>query len=124
MLLFYYIINYMCDNKYFSNKKKNIMIMKQKFLMLALALLALTTSCDEKNEVITPQPQQTNIQFNAKITRATEYQFEAGDEISVFAAYKNSTDVGEYAKNVKYSFANNLFTTSKELVYPESGDDL
>lgn len=98
--------------------------MKQKFFMLALALLALTTSCDEKNEVITPQPQQTNIQFNAKITRATEYQFEAGDEISVFAAYKNSTDVGEYAKNVKYSFANNLFTTSKELVYPESGDDL
>lgn len=92
--------------------------------MLALALLALTTSCDEKNEVITPQPQQTNIQFNAKITRATEYQFEAGDEISVFAAYKNSTDVGEYAKNVKYSFANNLFTTSKELVYPENGKDL
>lgn len=93
--------------------------------MLSLVLLGLTTSCDEKNDVITPaKPEPKTIAFNAKITRATEYQFEAGDEISVFAAYKNSTDVGEYAKNVKYSFANNLFTTSKELIYPESGDDL
>ena len=101
-------------------------IMKRIFLPLTLLTLFLSASCNNDAEFSNPE-NSGNVMFNAKFgkaTRATDFQFEVKDGISVFASYADSDIAGEYAQNVKYEFTGKQFETNADLKYPESGKDL
>lgn len=94
--------------------------------------MALVASCDTKEPNKPSQdpqePQETeSIAFTAKIkggTRATDLQFEEGDEISVFATEGESLSESNYAQNVCYNYEDNMFSTDGVLSYPSASQDL
>ncbi len=100
--------------------------MKRLFLPLALLSLIFSTSCNNDVEK-TSFEDGSSVMFNAKFgktTRATDFDFESEDRISVYASYTTSTEIGDFARNVEYEFTNGLFETNENLKYPDSGADL
>ncbi|MBR5592880.1 MAG: fimbrillin family protein [Bacteroidaceae bacterium] len=100
--------------------------MKKRVLPFLLLALFSAISCNNEHDI--PNTENCNsVRFNAKVgksTRATDIQFETGDEISIYASYTDSEEVGTYAQNVRYRFEDNIFITNDNLSYPKSGDDL
>ena len=100
--------------------------MKKRVLPFLLLALFSAISCNNEHDI--PGTENCNsVRFNAKVgksTRATDIQFETGDEISIYASYTESEEVGTYAQNVRYRFEDNIFITNDNLSYPKSGDDL
>lgn len=88
-----------------------------------LASLVLLASCEQNNTGVTPAA-DGSISFyssiNAAASRATDTDFEDGDEISVSAYSGESL----YGSNVKYSYASGLFTSSDAIVMPTDGSEL
>ena len=88
--------------------------------------MLLASSCANNQD----EPQVSSkkgISFSAKIkgtTRATDLQFENGDEISVFGSTSNSIEESNYAQNVRYKYSNGMFDSDYNLSYPSPSDDL
>lgn len=62
-----------------------------------------------------------HISFVAHIaspTRATDIEFEEGDQISLFATEEDVIGSNNYAQNVPYTYFDGLFTTNGTLSYP------
>ena len=86
------------------------------------------TSCNShEDETVQKEPIPEAVSFTAKVkqsTRATDLQFEDGDQISVFATTTGAIDTENYAQNVCYEYAENLFSTKDYLSYPSASEDL
>ena len=91
-----------------STNMKNFLVM----VACAVALAACTTK-----EEVEPQTSQY-VRFYPLMTRATETQFEQGDQISISAVHPTAgTELktsGNYADNIPYVFSGGMFVPEKE----------
>lgn len=102
--------------------------MKNLFRLLPILALVCATSCNShEDDTVQKEPIPEAVSFTAKVkqsTRATDLQFEDGDQISVFATTTGAIDTENYAQNVCYEYAENLFSTKDYLSYPSASEDL
>lgn len=94
------------------------------FCFIMVAMLAVI-SCGSEEEQLSPIPSHTGgIRFVPTITtmsRATDTQFDAGDAISVFAVAAVDGGIlesGNYADNVKYTYADGFFSAENGIHRP------
>lgn len=97
--------------------------MKKIFFISAMAIIAACTEIPVEPNVEKVPVNPDAISFTADIqetTRATDTDFSRGDEISLFATTKNNLEYTNYAQNVKYTYADGLFSTTEDLRYPDN----
>ena len=103
--------------------------MNYRKLMLALASCAIVASCSNSSEEVKPAEKQESVSFTASmksLSRATETEFEEGDQIAVYAMQEDengSTTLkpsGNYADDVTYTYTAGKFTNAKGIACPAS----
>ena len=100
-----------------------------KKMMLALASCVIVASCSNTDESISPAEDKGCVSFTASmksLSRATETEFEEGDQIAVYAMQEDangSTTLkpsGNYADDVTYTYTAGKFTNAKGIACPAS----
>ena len=100
-----------------------------KKMMLALASCVIVASCSNSDESISPVEDKGSVSFTASmksLSRATETEFEEGDQIAVYAMQEDangSTTLkpsGNYADDVTYTYTAGKFTNAKGIACPAS----
>ena len=100
-----------------------------KKMMLALASCVIVASCSNTDESMRPAEDKGCVSFTASmksLSRATETEFEEGDQIAVYAMQEDangSTTLkpsGNYADDVTYTYTAGKFTNAKGIVSPAS----
>ena len=98
-----------------------------KKMMLALASCVIVASCSNTDESISPAEDKGCVSFTASmksLSRATETEFEEGDQIAVYAMQEDengSTTLkpsGNYADDVTYTYTAGKFTNAKGIACP------
>ncbi len=96
--------------------------MKKFFTMISafVSIALLGSSCQENSNFETPADGSA-ISFTSQITtRATDIQFEDGDQISVTAT---TPDGANNQENVGYSYANGIFSSETPICYDKSNTE-
>ena len=97
--------------------------------MLALASCVIVASCSNTDESMRPAEDKGSVSFTASmksLSRATETEFEEGDQIAVYAMQEDangSTTLkpsGNYADDVTYTYTAGKFTNAKGIACPAS----
>ena len=100
-----------------------------KKMMLALASCVIVASCSNTDESMSPAEDKGSVSFTASmksLSRATETEFEEGDQIAVYAMQEDangSTTLkpsGNYADDVTYTYTAGKFTNAKGIACPAS----
>ena len=100
-----------------------------KKMMLAVASCVIVASCSNSDESISPVEDKGSVSFTASmksLSRATETEFEEGDQIAVYAMQEDengSTTLkpsGNYADDVTYTYTAGKFTNAKGIACPAS----
>lgn len=100
-----------------------------KKMMLALASCVIVASCSNTDESMSPAEDKGCVSFTASmksLSRATETEFEEGDQIAVYAMQEDangSTTLkpsGNYADDVTYTYTAGKFTNAKGIACPAS----
>lgn len=102
------------------------------FTILSAMLLVCSCHEDPENGNKVPESSISFITSISQMTRATDFNFDEGDEISLFAVEKNGTNVdgtlkssGNYAHNQKFTYSNGLFISKgNALYYPDNDNPL
>ena len=98
-----------------------------KKIMLALTSCIVAASCSNVDERMSSVLAENNVRFTASmntVTRATETEFEEGDQIAVYAVQEGEdgntvlNSSGNYADGVTYTYTGGKFTNAKGIVRP------
>ncbi len=90
----------------------------KKLFLFTIGLSFLLTSCKTTPELNNNQNVNGVYSFTPDITKASDLDFENGDQISIHAYNQNDE---AYASNVKYTYADGVFTSSEPIEYNPEG---
>lgn len=105
---------------------------KNLFALLSVMLLVCSCHKDQENVIFIPESSISFISSISQMTRATDLNFDEGDEISLFAVEKNITNIdgtlkssGNYAHNQMFTYSNGFFISKgNALYYPANENPL
>ncbi|MBR2359577.1 MAG: fimbrillin family protein [Bacteroidaceae bacterium] len=102
-------------------------MLSYKQMMLAMASCVIAASCSNTEEKIYPIKDNENVSFTAsmkKLSRATETEFEEGDEIAVYAVQEDENgntllkSSGNYANFISYTYSGGKFVNENGIARP------